>query len=163
MLGLWFLAALASSEGVAREDADEPAVVMLAPLPTEADRRAVLLRSLVEQGDPAAVRYTLRELERGLPPPVLAAFLDAVREHPHPAFRETITSLCHYRSVGIRARALLALAAQAHAGGDAARLAMDDADPRIRQLGLYLTELHTDPALEEAALLLRTREPELVL
>src|SRR5690606_7063718 len=128
-----------------------------APLPvaTEAERRAVLLRSLVTQGDAAAVAYTLRELERGLPPQVLATFLDTAREHPRPVFAAAIERLCQYRSVGIRVRALLALAAIDGWGARAAWLAMDDAEPRVRRLGLLLAERHTDPALEEAALRLR--------
>lgn len=134
---------------------------IVAPLPTEAERRAVLMESLVEHGDPAAVSYALAELERGLPPVVLARFLEAAREHPRAEFRAPIERLCQYRTVGIRVRALLALAAIPRAGAQAAAWAMEDAEPRIRRLGLLLTERHTNPALEEAALRLRDREPEL--
>lgn len=129
------------------------------PLATEADRRAVLLRSLVTHGDAAAIEYTLRELERGLPPQVLATFLETARLHPQLAFAAAIERLCHYRTVSIRVRALLALASIEGWGARAAWLAMDDTEPRLRRLGLMLAERHTNPALEEAALRLREREP----
>jgi len=132
------------------------------PIATATERHAVLIGRLVERGDSAAVEYTLLQLDRGMPPEVLEAFLDAALAHPQSVFVPQILALTKYRMPNIRARAILALAGIADQGAKAAFIAMDDPDMRIRRLGLQLTELYTDPAVEEAALLLRTREPALM-
>lgn len=133
------------------------------PRPDAVQRRANMLQSLVARGDDVAIAYVVREVERGgVPPRALQAFLDAVREHPHPAYVGVLRTLTAYRNPAIRQRAFLAMAATDDAlATEAALLAMNDTELRLRLLGLYLVHLHTNPRLEEAAILLLDRDREL--
>jgi hypothetical protein len=126
-----------------------------------AERHATMMRSLVKRGDPAAVAYVVRAVQEGLPPVALLSFLEAARRHPNPAYAEVLQALASYRSVRVRAWALLALAAIGEAEAHhAVTTAFGDADVRIRLLGLGMAETYTTPALEEASLRLLDRDPE---
>lgn len=131
------------------------------PMVEDAERHASLLVQRIRHSDPSAVKDTLQSILQGLPPFALEPILDAMQAHPHIAWAQALDSLIHYRDVQVRVRALLALAAQPGHGRDAALAAMSDPERRIRRLGLMLVEQHTDPQLEEMALLLRAREPDL--
>jgi hypothetical protein len=126
-----------------------------------AQRQAAMMRALVRRGDPAAVAYVTQTVRDGVPPQALHAFLETARAHPHAAFTLLLRELASYRSVRVRAWALLALAAidepEAHR---AVLAALGDPDVRIRLLGLSLAETYTTPELEEASLRLLDRDPE---
>lgn len=125
------------------------------------DRHARMIERLVLRGDPAAVEYVVKRVHQGLPPAALEAFLDAARQAPREDFVPALDTLTRYRKETIRARAFAALAALGDDHGeDAAVRAMDDPSLAIRLLGLQLSELHTSPRTEEAALLLLDRDAE---
>ena len=125
------------------------------------ERQAEMIRRLVRRGDPAAVEYVSRQLKRGLPPLALQAFLQEARLHPQPDYVEPLRRLARYRTLHVRAQALVALAAHGDAEAMRATLAaLDDPALPIRLLGLDLVQEYTNPAVEEAALALIARDPE---
>jgi HEAT repeat protein len=158
MLGL-ILALSLSTHAIAHEARSAEAHALVTA--QAAERQATIMRSLVRRGDAAAVAYVVRAVGEGLPPVALVAFLEAARTHPNPAYAPVLQRLAAYRSTRIRAWALLALASigegEAHR---AVRRAMTDADVRVRLLGLEMAQTHTTPELEEAALRLLDRDPE---
>lgn len=122
---------------------------------------AEVIERLVERRDPAGVSHVVRAVKRGLPPEALRAFLSAAAKHPHPAYLPELERLVHYRRPEVRARALLALASTSpRQARRAALLAMDDPLVGIRLLGVDLARRYTTPDLEEAALRLIARDPE---
>lgn len=127
-----------------------------------AQRQALMIKSLVKRGDPAAVKYVWAAVERGLPPASLEAFLDGAREKPNERYAPALRKLTRYRKDTIRARALVALASLGDDfGSEAALLALRDSVLDIRLLGLDLARVHTAPHVEEAVIRLLARDEEL--
>jgi hypothetical protein len=125
----------------------------------DAKRQAELMTRLVRRGDAAAVDYVVRAVQSGLPPIALHAFLVEAQHHPDKRYGASLQRLTHYRNPGIRARALVAVAALGPAKAHWAALrALDDPELDIRLLGLDLCRAHTTPDLEEAALRLIARD-----
>jgi HEAT repeat protein len=147
------------------------ALALLASLPCAAAAQsharvesvAQMLERLVVRGDPAAVEYVVKALQRGLPPDVLEPVLDAIAAHPHPEYRAALQRFTRYRKAGVRARAIVALTRYGRTDAEAAILiAFADPFVRVRLLGMRLLSRYTTPKLEEASIELLANDPELV-
>jgi hypothetical protein len=125
----------------------------------ERDRQAKMIQRLVARGDAAAIDYVVEAVDRGLPPQLLGAFLDAARTRPQPAYVPRLRRHLRHRSRHLRARAMVALAAHGQDEATAATLAaLDDRDLQIRLLGVDLAQRYTTPRLEEAVIALLERD-----
>ncbi len=126
------------------------------------DELVVEVRELASSDNLEDAGRLLEMLERGLPPPALVAFLTVARNVPRVVYGNALRKLVDYRRREIRGRAIAALAML---GGSLAREAvlrgLDDPNERVRRLSVELTRIYSDPAVEDALMALREREPEL--
>ena len=87
-----------SATGSESETPREPAPEQRDFAQEERDRKAKMIARLVQRGDPAAVDYVTKAVDRGLPPVVLGSFLDAAREHPQAAYVPRLRRHLRHRS-----------------------------------------------------------------
>lgn len=132
--------------------------------PADVEDLSARIRTLVADDGPH--RESAAELaalvQRGLPPTVLVALLDAARQAPRVDLLPILVQLSAYRRPEIRARALVARAELGGSYADrAVTQAADDLELGVRRLAVVLGHANPSPVTEAVLAELLARDAEL--
>ena len=120
------------------------------------------VRVLALDPAPEAGKRLAEQVQRGLPPAVLAVLLDVLGAHPRGDLTPIVVRLTRDRRPEIRARAIVAWAALGERFAmQAIAAAADDIDARIRVLAWVLAQRHPSPSSDAVVQALAARDAEI--